>query len=261
MKKIRSLLFVPAEEKRLVKIGQTNADAYIIDLEDSISVEDKEEALKRTEDFLSGNRIKNIFVRINRQQYRIELDRLKKFDVGYMLPKIESEDDYHQAADILNKRRVIALIETPRALLNANNIAAVPWITALAFGAEDFTVATSIRNGLDTLMVPKIMLSLAAKANGKEAYDTPCFFLQDDRSFENELQQAIDLGFDGKLAIHPKQIDGINHAFRHIDYQDAKHIIEAYEVSGKAVCEIDGMVYEKLHIDKLRKTVIDRMKK
>lgn len=257
MKGIKSLLFVPAETKRLDKIGHTGADVHIIDLEDSIADEDKDAALERTVRFLNGCEAKNIFVRVNRSRYEYEIKALQKFDIGIMLPKMETNSDYALASDILRKHRVIALIETPRGLINADRIASVPWISALAFGAEDFTAATNMRDSVNALSVPKTLLVLAAKANRKRVYDTPCFRLQDEKAFSAELEQGADLGFDGKLAIHPKQVDDINRAFMFSDPQYIRYVINTYEASGNAVCEIDGRVYEKLHIDRMRRILVE----
>lgn len=253
MKGIKSLLFVPAEERRLAKIGQTDADAYIIDLEDSIAAEEKALALERTVRFLSDYKGPNLFVRVNRHRYRTEMEALRRFDVGIMLPKIETEADYPEAMAFLRDRRVIALIETPRALFTAGTIAALPWVSALAFGAEDFSVATNMQNSIQALAVPKSLLVIAAKSSRKQVYDTPCFRLQDEKAFRDELEQAVDLGFDGKLAIHPKQAEKINQAFRLSDPRYVQHLIDVYRASGNAVCEIDGRVYEKLHIDCLQR--------
>ena len=245
-------MFVPAEDSRLAKIGNTNADAHIIDLEDSIAQKDKDLALERTVRFLGNCGLSNLFVRINRSRYKIELDALKQFSVGFMLPKIESESDYGDAEEILLEHRAIALIESAPALINSNRIAAIPWVTAVAFGAEDFTAATNISNDTESLFVPKSMLALAAKANHKKVYDTPCFRVHDEDALSSELQQAIKLGYDGKLAIHPSQTETINRAFRLIDSDYIRYVIDVYESSGNAVCVIDGRVYEKLHIDRLR---------
>lgn len=253
MQGIRSLLFVPAEERRLAKIGKTNADAYIIDLEDSIAQEDKEEALNRTVGFLRTCGAENLFVRVNRTRYRIELEALDHFRVGFMLPKIESEADYESAQGILKKHRIIALIETATGVVNSNSIASIPWVTALAFGAEDFTVATNISNDTESLFVPKSLIALAAKSNQKKVYDTPCFHIKDIGVLNSELLQAMKLGYDGKLAIHPSQIDFINEAFKLLDPDYIKRIIKIYESSGNSVCEINGKVYEKLHIDRLKR--------
>lgn len=257
MNGIRSLLFVPAEERRLAKIGQTNADAYIIDLEDSISANDKDSALRRTALFLGSCKLDTIFVRINKHRCMMELETLKRFNVGFMLPKIESELDYIEAEGILKDHKVIALIETPRALLNADSIASVQWVSALAFGAEDFTIAANMANDVSTLAISKQLLVLAAKANHKKVYDTPCFFIHSEEVLDTELQQGVNLGFDGKLAIHPRQVDTINNAFRLSDPEYIRYVISVYESSRNAVCDIGGRVYERIHIERFKKMLID----
>ena len=256
MEGVRSLLFVPAEEKKLAKIGIVNADAYIIDLEDSIPQKNKDMALERTLEFLRTCDIENLFVRINRSRYFMELEVLDQFHIGFVLPKVESKTDYNKAKNILQKHRVIALIESAVGVINSNSIASIPWVTALAFGAEDFTMATNISNDIDSLVVPKSMLALAAKANQKMIYDTPCFFINDEEILGSELSQAVKLGYDGKLAIHPAQIDLINSAFIPLEKEYAKYIIKEFESSGDAVCEIDGRVFEKLHIDRFKKMIM-----
>lgn len=253
MKNIRSLLFVPADEKRLVKIGKTNADAYIIDLEDSIDETNKEDALQRVRIFLETCNEKNLYVRVNKNRHLHELEVLSKFPIGIVLPKIETIADYSDSAKVLVNRNVIALIETPRAILNSSVIASIPWIDALAFGAEDFTVATGMLNSCEYLFVPKSILSLSVKANGKLVFDTPCFYLNDNQMLEMELKQALNLGFDGKLAIHPQQVDDINRAFCIQDNDYLRYVVETFQNAKEAVCEIDGKVYEQIHINRIIK--------
>lgn len=256
-KDINSILFVPAEEKRLSKIAVLNADAFIIDLEDSISDEHKDEALATVVAFLDkfDFSLTTIFVRINKHKRRLELEELQKYPVGIMLPKFEESIDYSDVESYLSNKETIALIETPKALCNASVISNISWIDALAFGAEDFTANANILNVYDNLYVPKYMLSLAAKAYNKLVFDTPCFKLDDVSILEAELKQAVKLGYNGKLAIHPKQIDVINTAFSMNNKESLMRIVEIYEKSGKAVCEIDGSVYEKMHIDRIKRNL------
>ena len=252
---IRSLLFVPSTERRLRKIGETNADAYIIDLEDSIDNREKKEALQRTIAFLKTNGSENVFVRINKDRCEEEVGGLISFNVGYMLPKFEAEDDYLIVEAFLKGRNVIALIESPRALMNIRSIASIPWVSALAFGAEDFTVSANMTNSYGNLFAVKSIISIAAKAYNKKVYDTPCFHIQDDDLLHTELQQAIDLGYDGKLAIHPRQIDEINKAFGFHDIAYLQHVVGVYDSAGKSVCDIDGVVYESFHISRFRRLI------
>lgn len=259
MKGIRSLMFVPAEEKKLKNVGMCNADAYIIDIEDSVAEEEKDAALKRTVSFLKDQRKENIFIRINKQRCKEEIKALESFEIGFMLPKIESETDYVDVEGLLREHKVIALIETPHALLNANSIASLSWVTALAFGAEDFSVATNMLNTGENLFVAKCLIVFAAKAYKKKVYDTPCFHIKSEETLQDEVRQAINLGFDGKLAIHPNQVDLINNSFMTHDPYYMRYVINTYESSGKAVCEIDGRVYERFHIDRLKRIMAEEV--
>ncbi len=253
---IRSLLFVPAEERKLNKIGTINTDAYIIDLEDSIADAEKDEALNRTINAIKKESSLDIFVRINKNRQELEMNALSQYSVGIVLPKIVKASDYEKISGLLSEKNVIALIESPLALINAKEIAAISWIDALAFGAEDFTVSSNMLNTYDNLYVPKSLISIAAKAYDKKVFDTPCFNLDKNEVLKEEISQALNLGYDGKMAIHPKQVGIINNAFSTFDEIAIKKIIDIYERSNESVCEIEGTVYEKFHIDRLKRMLL-----
>ncbi len=256
MEGIKSLLFVPADKKRLSKIGSIKADAYIIDLEDSIEEELKDAALQLTIDYLNECAVSNVYVRINKNRYKKELSALANYKIGFVLPKFNDPGDYSDFSELFMMHDVIALIESAKSIMNANRISAISWVDALAFGAEDFTAETGINNSCEYLGYSKNLIVLSAKAYGKKVYDTPCFHLRSDKYLECELEQALNLGFDGKLAIHPEQINKINNAFRLADPKYMRDIIQIFESSGLSVCEIDGRVYERLHINRLKKRLL-----
>ena len=79
--------------------------------------------------------------------------------------------------------------------------------------------------------------------------------------FEEEVQSSVDLGFDGKLAINPKHIESINKAFNSYEIELIKNIIKIYEKEAKAVAVIDGKVYEKMHIDRLKRILKENEEK
>lgn len=249
----RSVLFVPAEERRLAKVGAVGADAYVIDLEDSVGAGDKEAALERAIRCLgSRDPGSEVLVRINKGRSLEEASVLRGLADGFMLPKFDSATDYAELRPLMAGMRVIAMIESPKALLAAAAIAALGWVDGLAFGAEDFTASTGIANCPCALAVPKAIVALSAKASGKAALDTPCFRVRDREALEGEVLQARELGFDGKLAIHPGQIGPINRAFAPRDARYLRRVLDTYEASGDAVCEIDGAVYERPHIDRIK---------
>lgn len=248
---MRSLLFVPVREKLLKKVGLLGADAYILDLEDSIVEEEKEAALRVLQTFLNDvDKNISIIVRVNKNRYLEEINELKKYEVGFMLPKFETFDEYSKLP--LGKK-YIALVETPKGLVNCKEIAMCRHIDSIAFGAEDFTASIGMDNDIALLQFQKSMLVTYAKAYGKKVFDTPSFKLDDIEAFHKEVDNARALGFDGKMAIHPKQIDTINHIFSITDCKYIHEVIETYEKCGGAVQVIDGKVYEKMHISHLKK--------
>lgn len=251
---LRSLLFVPAQDKMLKKVGVLDADGYIIDLEDSISNDDKVQALERTEAFLKNNTIHNpIYVRINKDNYVNEIGRLEKFSqIGFMLPKFENESDYVKCQEILSNHNTLALIETPLGIVNIQRIASCQWVDALAFGAEDFTASINMKNSNEFLRYQKGCLVTYAKAYEKKVYDTPSFHLGISEEFKFDVSESVDLGFDGKLVISPKHINCVNNAFMRMNPDEIMDIITQYESTGEAVQVINGKVYEKMHIENLK---------
>ena len=254
---IKSLLFVPAKGKMLAKIPSMNANAYIIDLEDSIPEEEKEDALIRVSAFLDDmGSVSNIIVRINSNHAARELAQLTKYkEIGFMLPKYEKENPYDQFAHILKSHYTIALIESPRAIVELPVICSNSYLKALAFGAEDYTAKVNMENSVEYLFFQKSMLVTYAKAFDLKAYDTPSFKLNDEAEFEREVNNAMSLGFDGKMAISPKHVQFINETFNYNDLDYMKSVISRYEEDGNAVVVIDGKVYEKMHINRFKKII------
>lgn len=255
--KIHSLLFVPAKAKMLDKIAISTADAWIIDLEDSIAHDEKDVALSAAVNFLRvSHRAEDCFVRIDREFMAEEVNALQGLKLrGFMVPKVEDCDFIDGFKGAFEGRENIALIETPRGLVEINSIANNKHIAALAFGAEDYTAAVNMQNTDGNLTALKSRIIMYAKAYGKDAYDTPSFGINDVVKADAEAQRSADLGFDGKMAIHPKLISGINRAFKMHDIERMRQIVFSYEKRGEAVLVLDGNVYEKMHIDRFRRII------
>lgn len=249
----KSLLFVPAKAKMLAKLATMGKCAYILDLEDSIIPDDKAKALKLVSDFLSENNANKGFVRINAENSEAELNELAKYKTGFVLPKFENPEHYEKSLDILREHDVIALVETPLGVVNIERIARTQWVDAIAFGAEDYTAAVNMENKIDFLQYQKSRLVTFAKAYNKFVYDTPSFKLDDENEFKREVDNAVALGFDGKMAISPKHLAYINESFRHYDLSYIKSVTEQFEASGLGVLVIEGHIYEKPHIERLKR--------
>lgn len=258
---MNTLLFVPSTEKMIQKISGFHADGYVIDLEDSIPDDKKEEALGILADYLSRDCIpaERLFVRLNGNRIEQELSVLNPLPfAGYMIPKFEDPNQYDAEKLLASEKLIIALVETPKGILNVEVIAKTAWVSAIAFGAEDFTASVGMKNNRDLLLPVRSRMLVAAKAYQKPIYDTPSFILDDETALEDEAVYAADLGFDGKLAIHPNQISVIQKAFRQYDSDYLKSVIERYEESREAVVKIDGKVYEKMHIAHMKRIMKER---
>lgn len=254
-----SLLFVPAKDRMLAKIESFDADAYIIDLEDSIEDYDKEEALERLVNWLRGNAEKHkIIVRLNKTTYKRELEKLKEFNVDFILPKYEDSDEYSLNDTSWDNHKIYVLIETAKGLINIGHILENKEIYAVAFGAEDYTASVGMSNTIANLQYQKSRLVSYARAYGKLVYDTPSFQLNNHELFRAEVDNAFDLGFDGKLAINPRQLAYIKKAFSGGDLAAMQEIIDLYEKEQKAVLMIDGKAYEKMHIAHMKKIIKEK---
>lgn len=255
---LHSLLFVPAREKMLNKIDNFSADGYIIDLEDSIGDEEKSDALTCTVNYLRSKQSSdmNIFVRLNKNNYMMEAEKIEEFrKVGFMLPKFENKNEYLDGIKIWREHKVFALIETPKGLVHVPNSAGTDWIDGLAFGAEDYTASVNMQNTYTNLYYHKNHLITYAKAYNKMVFDTPSFQIGNEDEFMHEVDSAVELGFDGKMAIHPKHIEYINNAFSCMDLAELQKIVMEYEKNGEAILVYKGKPYEKMHINRFRKII------
>ena len=252
---IRSVMFVPSVERMLMKIHSFNADAYVLDLEDAVSDDKKKDALKDAAAFLESMPEEKIYVRINRSLIENEIETLRSYKFeGYMLPKFVSPEEFSRFESELSRRNNIALTETPMGMANLRDIASCSWVSAIAFGAEDYTSSVMMKNSSEYLIGIKNMIVMFAMAFCKSAIDTPFMNLNDNEKFLSEVQMSADLGFDGKLAVHPKQTEAINNIF--LRRSETDFMIEAvklYEKNGGGAVSIGGKIYEKMHIENFKK--------
>lgn len=254
MSKLNCLLFVPAKEKFLIKSLTLLPDAIIFDLEDSISETDKHLALETLFRFLENNKKpENIewFVRVNKKSSFKEISRLVNFRIdGFMIPKVESQNDFKNICDLLENTKTIALVETPMGVINIEEIVKLEYVNAIAFGAEDYSAIMNIQKSDITLNYVRGRLLTYSKAYKKQIFDTPCFELNNMEKAKTEIEMSFNMGFDGKLAIHPKQINLINAVYNNYDLKKLSKIINLFYDTNSGVIKYEGKVYEKMHIKK-----------
>ena len=255
------LLFVPANEKMLLKSKSLTPDGFIFDLEDSIPGNQKTKALHSLNTFI----LENISSKKNTWLVRLNSDNIEKetevLDCpaidGFMIPKFESGSQTAFLERMKTKKKIIALIETCKGVEEVHNISCINTIDAIAFGAEDYCAQRNMVAKKEYLVPIKSMLLNSCIANNKLIFDTPSFQIRDEKAFQDDVGESVSLGFHGKLAIHPNQIEVIQKEFGYHDIEYIETVIDLFEQRGGGVMEYDGKVYENPHIKRLKKILLE----
>ena len=177
---------------------------------------------------------------------------------GYVIPKA-SKARIHSVTT-LTKKPLIALIESPRSVLNALNIADIDQVIGLILGAEDLTTAMRIERSVtgEEIRFARHQICYAAHAANIEAIDTPFTNPNDVVGLQDDILHAKQIGFTGKTAIHPNQVTVINSSFIPSDkaIYEARRIIAKAKQHGQGAFSLDGKMIDKPIIDRA-KSVID----
>lgn len=275
---MRSMLFVPGDsERKLAKGLASGADVLIVDLEDSVSPENKAAARSLAAAFISTHRSgPQIYVRVNDLSTGMTDDDLSAVmaaaPTGIMLPKSNSSEDVERLSVRLRVAeaengladgvtRIIPIItETPLGVLNAATYAQRPndRLVGLTWGAEDLSAeigASETRDAsgryTDLFRFARLSTILAATAAGMAAIDTVFPNFRDEAAFRRDCEEGARDGFTGRMAIHPAQVPVINAIFTPSaeEAAEAARVVEAFAAAGDpGVVGIDGKMYDRPHL-------------
>lgn len=273
--KLRSMLFVPGDRpERMRKALTLDADALILDLEDSVSVERKDVARAEVAAFLrEAGRDKPLFVRVNPLDGGLtdaDLDAvLPSRPTGFVLPKAEGIPSMTDIDERLMRRgdrdSLILPIatETPRAIFRLGDYAdARARLCGLSWGAEDLPAAVGALSArhVDGSYTPpyeiaRALTLFAASAAEVTPIDTVFPAIRDADGLTAYAQRAARDGFQGMLALHPDQIPIINDAFTPSTeaVAQAQAVIDAFAANpGAGVLTLDGKMIDQPHLKKAR---------
>lgn len=252
----RSLLFLPASNPRAIEKARTlPADLIVLDLEDAVKEEDKaaarEAVIAATRDGFGG---RPVAIRVNAfgtRHYGADVVAVRKCAAEFIvLPKANSAKEVHDASWLIAKP-VLAMIETPQAVIDAASIA--PASVGLIAGTNDLSASLGLRpgEGRSGLVYALQRIVLAARAAGVAAFDGVHNGLEDGEALAAECAEGRGYGFDGKSVIHPSQIETANRVFGPSadEVAAAERLIAA--ATGGAERH-DGAMIEALHVDQAR---------
>ena len=271
MRPRRSVLFMPGSNARALDKARTlPADALVLDLEDAVAPDVKEQARAQVLAAVraGGYGRRELIVRTNALGTPWGRDDVAAAATAgvdaVLLPKVESAETVSAALDVLGSGPAVwCMLETPRGILNAHAIAAAsPRVAALVMGTSDLTKDLHARTtaGRGALVTSLQLCVLAARAAGISALDGVHLDLDDEAGFATACRQAADFGFDGKTLIHPKQVAMANEIFAPAaaDVDWARRVIAAHAdavAHGRGVVVLDGRLIENLHVDDARRVL------
>jgi citrate lyase beta subunit len=279
----RALLFMPGDSRSKIEKGiALGVDSIIMDLEDGVALNNKPAARATTAaalrelDFGRSERL----VRINPVGGGSHIADLEATvsarPDGFVIPKVEDAQQVQVVSAWLSHAEtehgwqprsicLIAIIESARGVVNLREIAGSDArLVALAFGAEDLAGdmgALRTTEGWEGFYARSAVV-LHAKAFGLQAIDTPFVRLDDEAGLEKETRFAAQLGYTGKMAIHPKQVALIHALFTPTDseIEAAKRLIsahDAHQAAGTGVFALDGRMIDMPMI-RAAQTVLER---
>lgn len=275
----RSMLFMPATNARAIEKARIlDCDGVILDLEDAVPPDRKDEAREaaRAAVEAGGWGHREVVIRVNPPE-----SDWGKADIaavaaagpeGMLLPKITSADALIAAERMLaagdgpgaRKTRLWVMMETPKAILDAGDIAAATdRLEAMVMGTEDLAKAlhaASPAAGRTPFLASLSLVLLAARAHGLTALDGVFTRLADDEGFARECAQGAAMGFDGKTLLHPRQLAAANDAFRPdaAAVDRARRLVQAWRVAesgGAAIAVFEGEMVERLHAEEAERLI------
>jgi citrate lyase subunit beta/citryl-CoA lyase len=231
----RSYLFAPGHNRRLLtKVFTAGADAVMLDLEDAVPPDAKPTARAMVAQVLVDHQA---WVRVNAARTdwcAADLDAVAERAHGIRIPKVESAADVHWVTERAPGRSIICAIESARGVLAAHEIAAVPGVTHLAMGGVDLQRDLNTTGGNLQTLYARSHLVLASRAAGIEPpIDSVYPHLDDPTGLREQAEFAHSLGFFGKSAIHPGQLDILHEVFTpsRDDIVWAQTVLEAFDAA------------------------------
>ncbi len=272
----RSSLYMPGSNTRaLEKAKGLAADQLILDLEDAVNPDAKQEARGNVCQAIrdGGYGARELLIRTNSFDTPWGREDVLQAALvgpdGILLPKVESAETVLEAerilieADAPANTTIWCMMETPRGILHAEEIAnATSRLGGFVMGTSD--LAKDLHAHHTPMRLPMLtslsICLLAARAAGLAIVDGVYLDLNDEDGFRASCQQGLELGFDGKTLIHPKQLAAANEVFApsEVEIEFSRKIIAAFEeatAQGQGVVVVDGKLVENLHVENAKRLV------
>ncbi len=274
----RSLLFIPANNPGMMQNAKLfNADSIIFDLEDAISMSEKDSARSILKNYLNTYDFNfEVIVRVNDLDSVYFLKDLNEIVLPsldtIMLPKARASH-FKKLDEILTKLetekklkkkiKVIPIVELAISVLEIEEIAKAKRVDGILLGAEDLSSDMEFERTLkgDEIFYPRTRLAYVARAYGIDAIDTPFTNVRDNDGLVKDATYAKSLGLQAKAAIHPNQVRFINEVFSPSKKQIEFALkVELASKNNKGAFSLDGQMIDKPIIERNKK-ILEKARK
>lgn len=265
MHPLRTMMFAPGSDHRKIsKAIEGEADAVILDLEDAVAVSEKARAREMIAEALRFPRKGSLYIRVNSVNteffYADMMSVMVRGLNGVVLPKCESAEEVRRVdwlMGLLEQERglpsgsveLVPLVESAAGIQNSYAIAAATTrVKRLIFGAIDFTldIGTNLSKQGREIFYARCQLVVSSRAAGiMPPIDTVFPDVRDAEGWEADCREARQLGFQGKLVIHPSQVEIANRVFSPTpdEVAYAYKVVQAFseaESQGMAAIQVEG---------------------
>jgi (S)-citramalyl-CoA lyase len=259
-----NFLFVPANRPdRFEKAASSDADLICIDLEDSVPIDQKDEARDSVLAALSNLDRSKTAVRINGLKTKAGLaDLLALSNCEYspalvFLPMVESPTEVEIAREILGDGigGLVPLIETVKGLRAGDAIAASPGVVAMMFGGGDFSAELGTKLEWEPLFAARGAFIMCCASARVMAIDVPYIDMGNEAGLADECAKAKAMGFHAKAAIHPKQLPILQAVMRSSEAEVAEAVdaVAAYDAAGGKAISHNGRMLEAPVMERYRR--------
>lgn len=269
----KSLLFIPGNNPGMIQTSDLfESDSIIFDLEDAVSLKEKDAARHLVSCFLASKEhmTQEIIIRVNpvdTEYFIDDIEMIMGTEIDTILLPKATAKSVQMLNDLLdvklkNKEKdihIIALIESAMGLLDAREIAFMKRVNGLLLGGEDLSSDLGVKRTKEGLEIQyaRSVVATVAHAAKIDAIDTPFTDVNDDLGLKEDIITAKQLAMTSKSAIHPRQVPTINKLFLptldEINY--ALRVIEESKKSSKGAFSIDGKMIDKPVIERAQKVL------
>lgn len=248
--RMRSALFVPGDRPdRVEKAFQAGADAVILDLEDAVLPDSKQQARRNAGEAVNHG---NLLLRVNAYgtpwfEQDLQMAAVAGY-AGIVIPKADSDTVLHAVRKVVGPNVALyPLVETVMGVANLRALAAFPGVARLIFGTVDFSLDSGIQNESAWTGIRVDMVIASRLADIQPPIDGTVLSWDDPDEVRRHAEYSRSLGFAGRLCIHPKQVAPVNQGMMPTEKELvwARKVMQATSDSAHGAIVVDGKLVDE----------------